>query len=116
VDYFEAGRQRPARCRKGLVDLDNTSPTFDAQSVRVVRRLRRPFAEVVFYPGSGRFSGQASWNVLVVEDGRVLPMEQAAAADLILPRSDTPALVRHLLTWRERAGSEGTRLPFGRAA
>ncbi len=116
VSYFEAGRQRPTRCRQGLVDLDNTGQTLDTHDVRVVRRRRSPFAEVVFHPGCGRFSGQASWNVLVVEDGHVLPIERAAAADLILPRSDTPALVRHLQMWQDGASSEKTQTYHALAA
>jgi len=98
VGYLSSNRHRPIRCRQGLLDLDRqeASARKQADSPDARRPVRCPFAEVVFHPGQGMFSGQATWNVLVVEDSRILPIDRAAAAHLIISPDETPTLIKRL--------------------
>lgn len=96
VSYFHASGQRPACCRKGLVDLTRPPALLRAGLHERAQGGRPPFAEVTFYPGHGRFSGQATWNVLVVDDGDILPIDRAAQAHLIVPRDSAATLMAQL--------------------
>lgn len=95
VRYLEGNRARPIRCTEGLVDLDQDIASSPPQTgaCALARPMRRAFAEVVFHPGRGTFSGLARWNVLVVAEDRILPLDRAAAAHLIL----CPAATRNLM-------------------
>jgi GT2 family glycosyltransferase len=98
VRYLSANSARPIPCRKGLVDLDREAAGLPEQAGApgTWRPMRSPFAEIVFHPGHGTFSGLANWNVLVVEESRILPMDRAAAAHLILSPAETRTLLKRL--------------------
>ncbi len=100
VDYLALNRTRPARCLNGLVDLEQRAATdLRAPGIQAARGPRRKaFAEVLFHPGRGVWSGLATWNVLVVDQGRAIPMDRAAAADLILSPLEAGQLMQRLHT------------------
>ncbi|MCU0962765.1 MAG: galactosyltransferase-related protein [Pirellulaceae bacterium] len=101
VRYFHAIEQRPARCWKGLVDLTDQREAPCAVQQGAASTRRPPFAEVTFHPGHGQFSGRATWNVLVVEDRDILPLDRAATAHLVVGREAAATLMSQLIT---RAG------------
>ncbi len=95
VTYFEKSRHRPVRCDKGLRHFCDSRDVAVAGGAAYHAQLidRPPFAEVVFHPGQGFFSGQATWNVLVIRDRNILPFNRIAAADVVIDRGDMRVLL-----------------------
>jgi GT2 family glycosyltransferase len=81
VEYLRQWRRRPARCQRGLIDLSRGG---DHQHDALP--CRRPFVEMIFWPGKGQFSGRASCNVLAVAAGTAPPTELSPAADHCVPQ------------------------------
>ncbi len=100
VTYFENSRHRPVRCCKGLryFHSERDESVRNGSATPAQLTTRRPFAEVVFYPGRGFFSGHATWNVLVMSERNVLPLSRVAAADVVLDRTAVRALLDTLRT------------------
>ncbi len=100
VTYFENSRHRPVRCEKGLRyfcgERDEVVTNGSARHAQLM--TRRPYAEVVFHPGQGYFSGRATWNVLVLGDRSILPLSRVAAADVVIDRGDMRILLDTLQT------------------
>lgn len=105
VEYLQLNRARPIRCRKGLVDVEQSGAggLLNSGLNAASGPPRRAFAEVVFHPGRGTFSGLATWNVLIVARDWSIPMDRAAAAHLILSPPETGQLMQRLHTLDECA-------------
>ncbi len=100
VTYFENSRHRPVRCDKGLRyfcgERDELVTNGSACPAQLL--ARRPYAEVIFHPGEGHFSGHATWNVLVMGDRNTLPLQRVSAADVVIDRGDMRLLLDTLQT------------------
>ncbi len=95
VEYFEKSAERPARCRYGLgypSQVRSRIPGADMGG----RSGRPPFAELVFVPGGGRFSGSAAVNVVVAKRGTEVPNDCEAMADFVLDRCEIRGLAAHI--------------------
>jgi hypothetical protein len=99
VEYLRGSRHRSPRCPNGLVKLDgNGGP---------VRNQEAPFAEIVFWPGRGRFSGRATWQVLVVGDAA--PRAGRPRSDLVVHRRE----LADLTAWLSTASPGSLSVPGG---
>jgi hypothetical protein len=92
VAYYAEIATRPARCREGLHPAEAETGGEGPQTALG----RAPFAEVAFHPGLGRFSGRASWNVLVVADRDVLPLGGCSRAHLVVSRDEAGTIMPRL--------------------
>lgn len=101
VEYFETAKQRPASCQYGLVH-DSRQTVSTAPAPRSVPTYHPPFAEIKFWPGIGRFSGNACWRVIVAKQNVTVPHQLAQTADLVLDRSEAAQLAPRISAWIAR--------------
>ncbi len=98
VRYFLDAEHRPAQCRHGLQHLAET-PDEKRNRTHGAPASRPPFAEVLFRPGHGRFSGKANINVVVANFEYKVPPPLRAQADMICTVAEARVLADRLAAW-----------------